>query len=122
VTPIYNSARRFQFWSYIVSHGTLVIRSPLSSFEDQTTNIDLIFFGVTELHLVRYFDGLTLSKADDILDDPHSKRFLLQSNGSTYFVDALAVSVYENQLDTFEFYHPVNGPEDLGRRIAHSSG
>ena len=122
MTPIYNSARRFQFWSYIVSHGTLVIRSPLSSYEDQTTNIDLIFFGVTELHLVRYFDGLTLSKADDILDEPHSKRFLIQSDESTYFVEAFAVSAFENQLDTFEFYHPVNGPGDIGQRIAHSSG
>jgi len=120
MTPFYTSTRLFRFWSFIVSHNTLLIRSSLG--EKEKTNIDLVFFGAQELHLVWKFDGLALFEGEKISDTRFERRFKIQSGASMFFIDALAVSVFENQVDTFEFYHPVNGPEDLGRRIAHSSG
>ncbi len=97
-----------------MSLGTLIIRSPKS--DDSPTNIDLIFFGAAEFHLPAYLIGLELFKGQELSSTRY--RFFLNSGDRQFFIDCVNVSIYENDLDIFEFWHPVHGANDLGHLIA----
>src|SRR5262245_33444049 len=61
--------RRFQLWSYGVSHSVLLLRSNTSS--DATSRIDLMFRSVTALKIRHCYDWLRIGVAlpQDIGDD-----------------------------------------------------
>lgn len=62
----FSSPRNFQLWSYTVSHGCALIRSP----RDQTfsTNLDVACWGVEFLCVPRFIEGLAIVRAtqDDV--------------------------------------------------------
>jgi len=62
-TQIINSERRFQIWTYWVSHQQLLLRSNKS--DNVSTRIEVLFEGVLEFHLPTSFDGLSVQRASD---------------------------------------------------------
>src|SRR5215469_6385697 len=62
-TQIINSERRFQIWTYWVSHQQLLLRSNKSP--DAPTRIEVLFEGVMEFHLPTIFGGLSVQLASD---------------------------------------------------------
>jgi len=62
-TEIINSKRFFQLWSYSVSHSELLFRSTKSA--GFSTRIDVLFKGVSALHLPETCDGLLVTEASE---------------------------------------------------------
>ena len=56
---------RFQWWSYTVSHGQLLLRSPPS--QTRTTQVDVLFKNVSSLSLPTTLDDL------EVIDGENSK-------------------------------------------------
>jgi len=112
-----NSDRTFQVWLYKVSHGQLLIRSPKS--EGQSTNLDLMFFGVRFIHLPMLFRGLEVadssveevSRSTTIVEHYglSSKAYGLFSGSGRYWVLADSVEVEENDLDIFSSRLDIRG-------------
>lgn len=104
------SNRIFQFWEYKVSHGSLLIRSPMK--EEQQYNIDIKFFGVLYLSIPRHFKGITIvdaNRKEEILikkqigqELNNSKIFVLESQNSRYLVVASQMKIDKNELDIFD--------------------
>lgn len=113
-TPYAN--RVFKVWEYQVSHGELLIRSPMSpathSTPEQLTNIDLVCLGVEYMALPRLMRGLEIvSATQEELDhlealvgspiEPGRVRILL-SAGKRFPVVASSFHLSENDWDIFE--------------------
>jgi hypothetical protein len=54
------SERRFQLWSYTVSHGQLLLRS--TKDDDHPTRVDVLFKNVQTINLPASMDGLHIQK------------------------------------------------------------
>jgi len=105
--------RRFQFWEYSVSHGSLLIRSPKAPTTTHgptaTRNIDLMFVGVEFVQVARFFEGMILdvgTAMDRALvgrstDRSFNKVFALVSGGKRYIIAAAGHKVSENDDDIF---------------------
>jgi hypothetical protein len=77
----FSSRRKFQLWSYTVSHGCALIRSPRD--ERFSTNLDLACWGVEYLCAPRFIDGLSIVRAsqeDLAACSPYVKRSLLPAD------------------------------------------
>lgn len=59
--PIISFSRKFQVWSYSVSHAQLLIRS--TKDEQHPTQVDVLFKNVSGVLLPTLFDGLTVTEA-----------------------------------------------------------
>lgn len=59
--PIVSFSRKFQVWSYSVSHAQLLIRSPKDG--QNSTQVDVLFKNVSGVLLPTLFDGLTITEA-----------------------------------------------------------
>lgn len=102
--------RDFQLWSYSVSHGHLLIRSPKD--EQNPLNLDLMFAGLEYLDAPRCLPGLQLGestpeevvRAQDRLGRQVDKKhmFILVSNGRRFLAVAAALKVIESAMDIFE--------------------
>jgi hypothetical protein len=57
-----DSKRRFQMWSYIVSHGQLLLRSTKGDGHD--TRVDVLFKNVVHINLPTLLTGLRVTEAD----------------------------------------------------------
>lgn len=109
--------RYFQFWEYQVSHGSLLIRSPKKN--DQTENIDILFFGTEFIMLPRYLKEISLSNVNDseilYLESVTGKEVnrdrvhVLESNVGRYFVIASGIKIEVNEGDIFDspFGYPI---------------
>ncbi len=101
------SDRAFQIWTYSVSHGQLLVRSPKS--KKYPTNVDVSFFGVKLIDLSTGFIGLTIEDAspEEITAAQHRLRepswigrvYRLTSESRKFFVAAVDIQVSENSLD-----------------------
>lgn len=59
--PIVSFSRKFQVWSYTVSHAQLLIRSTKDG--QHPTQVDVLFKNVNGVLLPTLFDGLTITEA-----------------------------------------------------------
>lgn len=103
--------RRFQFWEYSVSHGSLLIRSPKD--QDHDRNIDILFGGVQYVMLPRHFkwlDNIVEATEEDTtmlvalfgeILDPH-KIFVLIAENKKHFVVAAGMKIQESETDIFD--------------------
>jgi hypothetical protein len=110
------SSRSFQVWEYQVSHGRLVIRSPRSpgtlDEPEQTTNVDLHFWGVDYFELPGILRGIEIAppmeqdveRIGAILRKRISpvKIVVLRSGNHRFFVVADSFEITENEWDIFE--------------------
>jgi len=102
--------RKFQFWEYKVSHGSLLLRSPKDMEND--VNIDLMFAGVEFVSLPRHMKGIALEHgalADvEAVSKSHGHRekggnvFVIVSGGRRYFVISATCQVAETEMDIFD--------------------
>lgn len=109
-------SRVFKIWEYQVSHGQLLIRSPVapatSTSPERTTNVDLVCLGVEYMALPRAFRGLELSQPthdelkqlESLLGRPIDSNNVkvLSSEGKRFPVVASSFSLSENDWDIFE--------------------
>ncbi|BDU22952.1 hypothetical protein [Dyella sp. GSA-30] len=104
----FESSRDFQLWSYTVSHGMLLIRSPGGAGEG---TIDLVFHGLKYISVPRYLIGLSVdegewneSQFNFIKSSKISEKdlvFTLSSDGSSYYIVAAGVKMNEHDRDIF---------------------
>lgn len=102
--------RRFQFWEYRVGHGSLLIRSPISTTAD--TNVDLKFFGVSFVSVPRHLGELTIEEASPSDSERFKRRFgvgdregnvyVLNVGAHKYHIVATQLIVDSNQTDIFD--------------------
>lgn len=99
-----NSDRTFKIWSYSVSHGHLLLRSPKSN--EIKKNIDIIFFGTKFVCLPTMLRGLVVTLKDvapvSSAGGTDYKEYALFSEGKMYSVVAAGCKLYENDLDIFD--------------------
>jgi hypothetical protein len=102
--------RWFQLWHYIVSHGQLLIRSPIGS--DETTNIDISFDAVIYVDVPRHLGEITLDTPTDeerarlrARTNEFYNNYLttvIVSGSNRFYVVSSWISIEENQLELFE--------------------
>ena len=104
------TSRAFQTWVFIVSHGSLLIRSPKSSA--CPTNLDLMFVGVKYMDLPVVLGGLEVVEPNDadvsLINERLDKLwrddriFVIISNNRRYHVVAAALQISENEREIFD--------------------
>jgi hypothetical protein len=101
--------RRFQLWEYLVSHGSLLIRSPKGPSADR--NVDLIFVGVDYLAVPHMLNGVTLDHgtiadvkmvAATFGEVQPDRLFVLSSAGHRHPIVAANCRIEENDGDIFD--------------------
>lgn len=100
--------RKFQLWEYMVSHGSLLLRSPKDL--SHSMNIDLVFAGVEFVQLPRHLQGVELEEgtvedcdaASKLASRPVDRVFILSSGGKRYMIAAAACKVEESERDIFD--------------------
>lgn len=72
--------RRFAPWAIAISHSQLLLRSARSEFGPNPLprQIDLAFYGVTEIHVARWVVGVSALVVEDDTS-PHQKVFILEA-------------------------------------------
>jgi hypothetical protein len=118
------SQRNFQLWEYRVSHGSLLIRSPMGPGISE--NVDLVCRGVEYLSAPRHIQGLDITEATrEELENlssllgkvvPSSRVRVISSQGRRFPIVAASFTLSENDADIFdspfEFHQsPAGGPE-----------
>lgn len=103
--------RDFAAWACSPSKQQLLLRSTLNFEKPGDKNVDILFLGVSLMFVTPILWKLNLGKAGDthtasvLFAEPvkeHHKRFILQADGFTGFVDAVGAYVEEN---THDFWH-----------------
>jgi len=61
---MFESGRKFQIWSYSVSHGSLLFRSVKN--EKNNTRIDIFFKNVKFINSKTSIEGMVISEIDDL--------------------------------------------------------
>ena len=116
ITSSLPSRRTFKVWEYQVSHGHLLIRSPLAPASqyslEEVTNLDLHFWGVDYFELPRLLKGVEIVAPTEAeverLGGILGKRLLpanviiLLSGSQRLSIVAEGLAVTENQWDIFE--------------------
>lgn len=90
---------KFQWWSYTVSHGQLLLRSPKSA--ERLTQVDVLFKDVAIVHLPTWIDRLEVLEGDSpqTLDLQGRKYFVVRGRSSDGYVVAGAVFHDEGDHD-----------------------
>lgn len=113
--------RSFQLWEYHVSHGMMLVRSPVRTGILGDTNIDIMFAGVEYVDLPRHLDNLSIADPDPpdlkVAQDRLGKApkaanvFVLVSDNRRFIVVASVMKVAESDMDIFEspFKNPYYG-------------
>jgi hypothetical protein len=106
----YLGGRVFQLWEYRVSHGMMLVRSPMSPTEKM--NVDIMFAGVEYLDLPRFLRELEIDDptdadiafAIDRLGKPLKNKqvIVLKAGSKRYVVVAAGVKVVESDMGMFE--------------------
>jgi len=105
---MYKSDRDFKLWDYRVSHGQLLLRSPMSP--DHHTNVDIQFFGVELICLPTFMHGIRLRLSNGDERDSDARRHAHEYVGKVFSCndngDALVIAagcrVLENTMDIIE--------------------
>jgi hypothetical protein len=111
--------RKFQFWSYRVSHGELLVRSP--RFAAGEKNVDIMFAGVSYVDLPRFLPDFEVegATAPDVIafaqersgqpvtsalaDKPDaSQAFVFRCGERRYVVVASWMGIAESDMDVFD--------------------
>jgi hypothetical protein len=102
--------RTFQLWEYLVSHGSLLVRSPQA--EGVKTNVDIVCTGVEYIEVPRFLRGLEikeprpeeLQRLGDVLGKPllPSSICILASGAHRFAIVAASFKVDENENDIFD--------------------
>jgi hypothetical protein len=110
----YASKRPFKMWAYTVSHGFLLLRSPmlfedLEGYSEETNfNIDIEFTSVFYLDIPNHLNGISISEITDEIPDkipnkikPYAsssgtKIFEIKSDGVCFYVIAGGFMVGKN--------------------------
>lgn len=112
---LFSSNRNFRIWLYMVSHGTLLLRSP--KIENKIdTRIDVIFKPTIYINIPTELDGLSISIADpadpkylflnDLVERKYGENiYALSWNGGTGIVVSSGMSWHEDELDCFDRSH-----------------
>lgn len=101
-----NSDRKFKIWQYSVSHGMLLLRSPIDGVHHM--NMDVVFAGVSYINLPAVMNGMEVIVASLPISEvwPMAKMgdvlYTVRSQGMEYFVVGGVCRSYENKLDLFE--------------------
>ena len=129
------SDRHFQLWEYLVSHGSLLLRSPISGETKdrpgQTTNMDLVFAAVEYISLPHYVHGFEILEPTREEDKSirqlvgkglheNVKVHVLLSEGKRYYVAGICSGLWENDWDLFESpldFHHMTRSVDVPRPI-----
>jgi len=94
----------FQWWSYTVSHGQLLLRSTKASA--RASQIDVLFKNVTEVQLETTLYDLQVSQEDPEGSDPSpegtAKTFIVNSRSGKGYIRAGAVFHIEGGADYHE--------------------
>ncbi len=101
--------RQFQIWSYVVSHNQLLLRSPKS--QRAITRVDILFKGVSFIHMETGFSGLSVQVLDekaqkplpnipDILED--QKLFVLHTSSGLGYIVAAAYAAVEDDKEHYD--------------------
>jgi hypothetical protein len=92
----------FQWWSYTVSHGQLLLRSPKSA--DRPTQIDILFKNVSAVELRTVMEGLEVIETDARPKNAagDDRVFLVRSRDFAGFVLAGAVTRDEGDHEYYE--------------------
>lgn len=103
--------RKFQFWEYKVSHGSLLLRSPKTA-EGFETNVDIVFSGVEYISLPRHIDRpcIVIASQSDLefvsgqlgRSVQPAELTVLTSNLSRYYVVAIQIKILETTGDIFD--------------------
>jgi len=109
----FSSDRTFTVFDFNVSHSQLLLRSQKS--EGNQNNIDIIFFGVSFLHIPSSIWGISiedvtnnstkLNELGNCLDQtgfPASKVFAIKTKNVQYYIIGGFFKVYQNQLEFHE--------------------
>lgn len=102
--------REFKLWDFRVSHNQLLLRSPKT--ETPQMNIDILFVGVYYLDLPTFVPEPVISvpetsdflKAQEALgrDVKKEELFVIKIGERRHIVVAVAMKIFENDLDLFE--------------------
>lgn len=104
------TVREFQLWEYKVSHGSLLIRSPMGP--DISENVDLVCVGVEYMAAPRHIRGLDLVEATpkeikelsellgEELQQVHVR--IISSEGRRFPIVAASFRISENTDDIFK--------------------
>ena len=109
----YRSDRKFKIWGYTVSHGFLLLRSPML-FEDEegyseptSYNIDIEFSAVAYIELPSYFNTISLNEVTVNIPERLLKYanqmgfrvFEIVTGGNSYFIVAGGYRVAVNKWE-----------------------
>lgn len=104
------AGRYFQLWHYTVSHGHLLIRSPMDN--DHQTNIDIWFRGVQYLELPRLLGEIEIeepvaSERMHLEERLHasfdnSSVTVVRSGKNRYFIVSVDIEIEANHLNITE--------------------
>ena len=85
--------RRFQLWSYQVSHATLLLRSPKDS--EHPTRIEVAFKNVHAVKLPAMFDDLTISMAHGSrAESIRAEAGVLKDRGEVFLIEGVGTKGY----------------------------
>lgn len=116
IPELHAQERDFKVWEYQVSHGQLLIRSPISPATDRApervTNIDIVCTGVEYMSLPRLLRGIVMAPAT--LEEvryigallgktlTRDTTATLASNDRRFHVVASSFVISENDWDIFD--------------------
>ena len=104
-------ASPFHLWDYAPTHGQLLFRS--LPVPERAHNVDIIFRGVTRLHVPDRLEGLEIAVVP-ALPEPlaasegfalrvDARHFQLREDrGTCWYLNAMCFGVYHNRLATLE--------------------
>jgi hypothetical protein len=103
------TGRRFQFWEYHVSHGSLLIRSPADA--RFSVSIDIMFTGVQYVSLPRHLGEIKIAAAGDDererieklvdIEVTDLKVWALENACGRHFVAAASLKIAEHHGNIF---------------------
>jgi hypothetical protein len=106
---IFKSNRYFTIFDFMISHGQLLLRA--GKDDDNSKNIDIIFFGVRYIQLFISLLGVSIRLADDnknlikydcvnsFLNNDENYLFEIETKGGIFYIVASYFKVYENELE-----------------------
>lgn len=128
---IFISDRHFTVFDFIISHGQLLLRA--GKGEDNSKNIDIIFWGVRYIQLPTSLSGIAIKIVNDhkrriaydfvnaILGNDTNHLFEIESINEEFYVIASHFEVYKNDLEFNETSLGLHEIKTRGQEIARSN-
>jgi len=109
LAELFSSERRFQLWSYVVSHRQLLLRSTKSA--DFPTRIEILFTDTSLMLIETRFEGLSIQElgfdTPDLPIDvsqipPGHKLFRLRTSGGFGYIAATGCTATEDEREYYD--------------------